>query len=201
MTIKYTKEQIKFLRTGYQHMNVRDLTASFNDRFSVEKTELQIRATLRNKNIRSGRTGHFSKGHTPWNKGIKGLTHANITSFKKGNMPVNRKPVGSERIDSKDGYILIKVHEEDPYTGFPTRYKPKHVHIWEKSNGPVPKGMIIAFIDGNKANCEPENLMLISRAQLLNLNRLGYSGAPDELKPSVLALSKLQIKTYEKQKI
>lgn len=72
------------------------------------------------------------------------------------------------------------------------------MYIWEQANGPVPKGMVVAFINGDK--CELENLMLISRPELLNLNRLGYKDMPAELKPSVLALSKLQVKTWAKEK-
>ncbi|KKK99275.1 hypothetical protein LCGC14_2634360, partial [marine sediment metagenome] len=121
-------------------------------------------------------------------------------SFKKGTIPPNRNPLGTERICSKDGFILIKIAEKNPYTGFPTRYKHKHVYIWEQANGPAPKGMVVAFIDGDKTRCELDNLMLISRAELLNLNRYGYKDMPAELKPSVLALSKLQVKTWAKEK-
>ena len=123
-----------------------------------------------------------------------------MTSFKKGNAPPNRKPLFSERVCPKDGFILIKVPERNPYTGFPTRYKHKHVYVYEQEHGPVPEGMVVALIDGDKTNCEPENLMLISRATLLNLNQLGYKDMPDKLKPSVLALAKLQVKTWAKEK-
>lgn len=34
----------------------------------------------------------FKKGNISWNKGTKGLTHANITSFKKGIIAHNKKP-------------------------------------------------------------------------------------------------------------
>lgn len=144
------------------------------------------------------RTGRFKKGNKPWNAGTKGqgLTGANAGSFKKGNVPPNRKPLYSERICPKDGFILIKIPERDPHTGFPTRYKHKHVYIWEQANGPVPAGMVVVFRDSDKLNIEPDNLMLVSRAELLRLNRRGYKDTPDELKPSVLALSKLETKTF-----
>ena len=95
----------------------------------------------------------------------------------------------------------MKVAEQDPYTGFPTRYKHKHVYVWEQAHGPVPEGMIVAFIDGDKTRCELENLMLISRAELLNLNRRGYKNTPGDLKPSVLALSTLEVKTWKREKV
>jgi len=198
----YTEEQAQFIRVNYTGRSVKGLTLLFNERFGIDKTWQQIKTFIANQGITSGRTGRFHKGHKPWNTGTKGqgLTCANSGSFKKGNVPPNRKPLGSERICFKDGFILIKVAERDPYTGFPTRYKHKHVHIWEQVNGPVPEGMVVAFIDCEKTNCEIENLMLISRAELLNLNRAGYKDMPDSLKPSVLALSKLQVKTFAKEK-
>jgi hypothetical protein len=196
----YTTEQAQFLRDNYAGRSIAELTAMFNDRFGTDMTEQQIKTFVSNRGITSGRTGCFEKGNKPWNTGTKGLTVANATSFKKGNVPANRNPLGFERIDSKDGYILIKIAEQDPYTGFPTRYKHKHVHIWEQAHGrPVPEGMIVAFRDSDRRNIEPENLMLISRAELLRLNKNGYKDAPDELKPSVLALSKLEVKTFVAQ--
>ena len=174
----------------------------FNERFGTDTTGQQIRTFVHNRRIISGRTGQFEKGHRPWNKGTKGcgLTTANKTSFKKGNVPPNRQPLGSERICSKDGFILIKILEKDPYTGFPTRYKHKHVYVWEQANGPVPKGMVVAFKDSNKTNIKIENLMLISRAELLCLNQHGYKDMPAELKPNVRVLVKLQVKTWAKEK-
>ena len=63
------------------------------------------------------------------------------------------------------------------------------------TNGPVPEGMVVAFRDSDKLNIEPENLMLISRAELLRLSQHGYKDAPDKLKLSILALTKLEVKT------
>lgn len=198
MKIRYTSEQAQFLRDNYTGRSIAELTAIFNDRFGVDKTRQQIKTFVNNRGITSGRTGCFEKGHKPWNTGTKGqgLTGANITSYKKGHAPANRKPLGSERICSKDGFVLIKIAERDPHTGFPTRYKHKHVYIWEQIHGPVPEGMVVAFRDSDKNNIEPENLMLISRAELLWLNQHDYKDTPDELRPSLLALSKLVTKTF-----
>lgn len=190
----YTPEHAQFLRDNYTGRSIAELTAKFNDKFRSDKTRQQIKTFVHNRGITSGRTGCFERGHKPWNTGTKGMTGANARSFKKGNVPANRKQIGSERICPKDGFVLIKVIERDPHTGFPTRYKHKHVHIWERDNGPVPKGMVVAFRDSDRTNIEPENLMLISRAELLRLNKHDYKNTPEELKPSVLAMTKLEVK-------
>jgi hypothetical protein len=148
---------------------------------------------------RCKKTGRFLPGLVPWNAGTKGLglTGANRGSFKKGQVPPNGKPLWSERIDRDDGYIVMKVPEEDPYTGFPTRYKHKHVWIYEQEHGPVPKGHVVIFRDQNKGNFDPKNLLAIKKADLVRLNQAGYKEAPDELKPSILALCRLKTKTGE----
>lgn len=198
----YKAKHLEFLRRGYVAMMIPALTQAFNARFRCNLTEGQILAATKNHGIKSGRDCRFIKGHQPWNSATKGqgLTGANIHSFKKGNVPANRNPLWTERIDSKDGFILIKIPERNPHTGHPTRYKHKHVWMWEQKHGPRPDGMIVAFRDGDRQNCDTNNLMLISRAELLRLNQRGYKSIPDELKPSLLALTKLEVKTFEKMK-
>lgn len=191
----YTEKQIEYLRIQYAGRSLAQLTELFNRRFGENKSVRQIRAAVHNRGFTSGRTGRFPKGHKPWNAGTKGLTGRNRTTFKLGNVPPNRKPLGTERI-SKDGYIEIKVAERNPYTGFPTRYKCKHVHIWEQKHGPVPKGHTVIFRDGNSLNCEYGNLLCVSRAELLLLNRHGYKDAPAEVKASILAMVRLKAKVF-----
>jgi len=192
----FTQEQAAFIEGTYRLLDQERLTAAVNDAFGTSFTVGQIRSFTRNHRIRSGRTGCFEKGSRPWNAGTKGVMRPNRTTFKKGNVPPNRKPVGTERVDSKDGYILVKINETNPYTGFPTRYKLKHIVIWERVHGPVPKGMAVIFKDGNKRNFDLDNLALVSRAELLHLNRIGYADTSSELKPSTLALAKLEVKVF-----
>lgn len=190
----YTPDQALFLRENYASRSVAELTDLFNGQYGTAITKQQIRTFVHNRGITSGRTGQFEKGQKSWNLGKKGYMGANLTSFKKGDAPANRKPLGTERIDSKDGFILVKVAETNLHTGAPTRFKHKHVHVWEQANGKVPKGMVVSFMDGKKENCDLANLMLLTRAELLVANLHGYRDQPDELKPSVLALAKLEAK-------
>lgn len=117
----------------------------------------------------------------------------NATSFKKGCMPHTKKKLWTERIN-RDGFIEISVPERNPHTGAPTRYKHKHVWLWECENGLVPKGHVVVFVDGDKSKCALENLMLVTRAELLSMNLHGYKNTPEALKPSVFALAKLEAK-------
>ena len=198
----FSPDQVEFLIKNYSGRSIAEMTELFNNHFGTRRTRQQIKTAVHNRGITSGRTGHFPKNHKPWNHGTKGqgLTGANRGSFQKGNLPPNRKPLGSERICSKDGYVYIKVAGWDHNFNRPTRWKQKHIHIWEQKNGPVPDGFCLKFIDGDKTHIDTSNLRLISRVLNLRLNKHGYNDAPDEIKPSILALARMETKMFKKMK-
>lgn len=186
----YSRDQVRFLQKNYAGNSVAELTALFNDHFSEDKTERQVKTFVKNRGIVSGRTGHFEKGQTPWNLGKRGYMGANSTSFKRGNVPHTKRRLWPERI-SRDGFIEISIPERNPWTGASTRFKHKHVWLWELEHGRVPKGHAVVFVDGDKLNCIVGNLMLVTRAELLSMNLHGYRTQPAALKSSVLALARL----------
>lgn len=47
----------------------------------------------------------------------------------------------------------------------PKKIKRMHIYVWEKHNGPVPKGYLVHHIDGNKGNNSIENLRLVTRGE------------------------------------
>jgi len=193
-------EHVEFIKREYVNLSVKDLTAALNKKFNLTLKVSQIKYFVHNHKIDSGRTGHFSKGHMPWNTGTKGVCKPSSTSFKKGHVPANLKTFGDERICSKDGYVLVKVDEVNPYTGYRGWYRPKHHVVWEQHNAPIPDDMILRFKDGDKLNCDISNLELVSRALHLHLNRKNHAEQPDELKPAVRAIAELEVATFAKRK-
>ena len=94
---RYTAEEKAFIQEYAHGHSHREITDECNKRFHSGLGIDQIRAYLKNHKITTGRTGRFEKGHVPANKG----THIGgwePTQFKKGNMPVNHKPVGTESV-------------------------------------------------------------------------------------------------------
>lgn len=147
----------------------------------------------------TGRTGCFSKGLTPHNKGKAMPDHVKAkviaTTFKSGNLPHNYRGPGSEFTDPKDGYVYLIIADDKARTKTKTRRVLKHKHLWEQANGPLPDGMCLKCLDSNKMNCAPSNWEAIPRALLPRLagGRVGihYDSAPNELKPAILAVAKL----------
>ena len=113
------------------------------------------------------------------------------TSFKKGHKPWNKKEVGSERTDV-EGYILVKVDE-------PSVWKLKHRIMYEKyHNVKLTQDDVIIFADQNKSNLEKDNLILITKNQLLKMNQDKLIFNDKELTKTGVNIAKLIIKTKEK---
>ena len=185
------KQYLAEITPGRGHKEIQSMMSC---KFGFDYTHHQIKGAITRNKLNTGRTGRFEKGHATWNKGTKGLTKANVTSFKKGQKPHNYKPLGSERI-TKDGYCEIKVSD----TG--RRWRPKHVLIYEKHHGKVPKGSAVIFLDGDKRNFDIDNLYLVTRSQLAMLNKNSLIQKDAELTKTAINVVDLmkKISTIEKK--
>lgn len=190
---KYTAQIREFIEVQYKTHSRTELANLVNTEFGTECTPAQIASYCKRVKIVSGRSGQFVDGDTPWNTNTKGLMKPNAGSFKPGSKPSNQNDFGHERICPKDHYILIKIDEINPHTGFRGRYVHKHRWVWEQHYGKVPEGKIVSLIDGNKQNCDPSNLELIDRGILARFNKNQLSKAPCEIKPALRTLIKLQV--------
>ena len=170
----YTDEHIAYLKElSDQGLFNKEITERFNKKFGLRRTEAAIANQRNIYGFKTAARHHWQKGNEPWNKGMKGwwAPGCEHTQFKKGNRTYNWVPVGSERI-AKNDYIQVKVR--DLYKNSKQNWKGKHIIIWEKHHGrPVPPGHVVIFGDGNKRNFDPDNLILVSRAQLVRMNQYG----------------------------
>jgi hypothetical protein len=96
----------------------------------------------------------------------------------------------------ESGYRERKIHD-----GLPMHSSWKFVHRieWEKLNGPVPEGMVLKC-KGDPLNTDPSNWELIPRGLLPRLNGRfgrGYDEAPADLKPTIMAVAKLEHRLSE----
>ncbi|MGY4295333.1 hypothetical protein ACVWXN_003428 [Bradyrhizobium sp. i1.4.4] len=184
---------------------IADYHRDFCTKFArVDLSAEQLHSLRKREGWRTGRTGRFDKGHVPWTQGKKLPFNANTarTQFKKGQLPQNTKHDGHERIDSQRGIALVRVSEPNPYTGGASRYLPKHYVLWREKHGPLAKGMALKC-KGDPTNPDPSNWEAVSRGVLPRLNgQKGrrYDQAPDELKPTIMAVAKLEQAVFEKRK-
>ena len=166
-TFRYwTEEEKEYLAEVVSGRGYQEITEMMIKKFNLNYTKTQVAGAIKRYGLTTGRTGRFEKGHVPFNKGTKGLTGANKTSFKKGNVPHTYLPIGSESV-TRDGYTIVKVSNQGTRN---EQWRPKHRLIWEKHYGPVPDGHAVVFGDGDKTNFSLDNLILVSRSQLSVMN-------------------------------
>ena len=126
--------------------------------------------------------GRIKPGNVPHNKGCPrrpGWAPGRMaeTQFKRGCRTgvakKNWQPVGSIRPDA-DGYLRIKVREwrrGDAFGFGNTEIWPRLArHVWEQHHGQIPAGHAVVFKDRNRSNCDPGNLELVTRRELMLRN-------------------------------
>lgn len=191
----YTVDICNHLQRSYSSVSQKAALLDLKKSAAFKNMELQRQGTRLKE---SGKHSRFVKGQIPHNKGAKLPEHIKQkiehTQFKKGNAPHNTK---------FDGAISIRVDK----TGKPYQYirvsKAKwvllHRHLWESVKGPLTKGAVLRFKDGNSMNCSIENLELIDLKTNMLLNSIHRY--PEEFKPVIKSLNKLKQKivAHEKQ--
>jgi len=186
---------IQYTREVAQHVGV-SLSAIYNLVFRLKlKKDPKFKSDELKKQARElselGKAHRFKKGEKPMNYGKKMAPEiyekCKATMFKKGAKPPNWKPDGSERVDV-EGYTMIKVNG---------KFIQKHVHIWNQHHGEVPKGSAVIFKDGNRQNLIIENLILVTRKELMLKNTI--QRYDPELQFTMKVLSKLKKKINAKE--
>lgn len=206
--IPYSAEELAWLSDN-RTLVIGEYHAGFLAKFGRDIAPKNLHALRKRKGWKTGRTGTFAKGTKPHNKGKPcppgtGGRHPNArkTQFKRGNEPHNTKYLGHERV-SRDGYVEVSIAETNPHTGYSRRYELKHLYLWTQKNGPVPEGHALKCLDGDRTNTDPSNWEAVPRALLPRLNggrhkkRIAYDEAPSQLKPTIMAVAKLEHGLHE----
>lgn len=137
----------------------------------------------------------FKKGHVPYNKGKKleeyatpeAIARMKKTQFKKGNKPKNTKPDYAESLVKQDDTYYWKIKLPGK-----RRMVHKHIWLWEKHYGKIPKGKVVVFKDGDSVNnCTIENLECISRIELMLRNSKNHD-YPKELIPEYAKIAEVK---------
>ena len=186
-SVIFTPEMQNFIKDNVKGRTPEEVAEMLNKAFGTQYTVSQIRSYKQNHKLPSGLDFTFKRGHTPFNKGIKGICAPGSEKgwFKKGNKSINHRPVGSERVDV-DGYTLIKTAE-------PNKWELKHRLIYIEKHGAIPEDHIVIFLDGDKSNLDIDNLMAISKAESAILNHQKLRFANKELTKTGVMISKVKL--------
>lgn len=152
---RWSAKEDQYLRDNYEFKSRRELAKDLN------RTAYAVKSRLDKLNVRKSPEAISSVCKRP-----------NTGQIKKGNTPVNYKPVGSILlVKDKEGrsYYKIKVHDKRNVPSI-QNYRFLHRYVYESTHGQIPKGKIVVFKDGNTLNCHPDNLELISRVENMKRN-------------------------------
>lgn len=212
-------------------LSIREITEIFNRLFSPSVNEhfirfkmetLGIPRTFDNKRLINRKESMFTKEHDEWllenidfNEPYPKLAirfnehfgtdfkHFSIQAHCKKKLKINKPhsggiedklvPIGHERYCKHHDAIYIKTEDG---------WRLKHVYIWEKHNGPIPKGCFVIPLDGNRQNCDINNLCLVTNKVLSSAIwafRLGekWNDRDPVVKKAQIEYSKLHIELLD----
>lgn len=203
--IQYSQAELTWIQ-AHSTLPRAQMHREFSERFARQDVSVaNLHALCKRRGWRTGRDGKFAPGHASHNKGRKGYCAPGCEKGwfspgeRRGVAVKLYKPIGSERL-SKDGYLERKIHDGLPRQ---SRWRAVHLIRWEALHGPVPAEHCLKCIGDDKTNTAPENWMLIPRALLPRLNGRfgrGYNDAPAEVKPTIMAITKLEHLVRETRK-
>jgi len=191
-----TDKQAEYLASIIPGKSSEEITRIFNEHTGLNLTTRQIRGWKKNHKTPSGYDTRWHKNHHPSNAGKRFPGRINAGCWTKGHSPCNEKPAGY--ISDRGEYMYIKTkegHTKDCWMLL-------HRYVWEQAHGPVPKGMVITFKDGDSHNCSLDNLVLVTRPEhgVINMKYGGTVKGQTELNTAIRTAAKLSLKIQEKKK-
>lgn len=196
----YSPEMIAFLTEHYPKAPVKDWLDTFNTRFGTNKSKGALTGSCKRFGIKSGRTGQFEKGLVPHNKGKPFPSRGRSKETQFGGIRSNKcddeKPLGSTRIDSKDGYLLVKVRMGT------NAYELAHRVLWEQHHGEIPPNHVIRFYDNSPEKIKAptiDNLFMVSRRVHARLTQMRLADVPMEHKETIILIAKIEQEIKDKE--
>ena len=205
---RYPQGMYEFIRDHSWGVSSKEMAEMVNEKFGTNFTQTMMKQFRQRHGIKSGLTGWYQRGHAPGNKGKKleeyvGEERAaeikkriSATQFKKGERPVNEMPVGSIVVNS-DGY---KLRKKQMTGSLWERWEFLHRAVWVEHHGEIPEGMMVSFRDSNPLNCEPDNLMLISKSENAKLNKRGLRFEDPDLTDAAVSMVRLENAIRDRRK-
>lgn len=194
----WTEEQKMILKRLYPDSTMQEMIAALNHEFDKDQIQKKSQKMGIKKSAafreRFGRdeNGRLTCKSAPHNKGKKFEVGGRSAEFrfKKNNMPHNSVPVGTIRHE-KEGYLKIKIAERD-------KWELLHREVWKRENGAYPPdNCVIVFKDGNKENCDINNLEMLTRQEFMLRNSMHRF--PEELRKVIHLQSVIRRKINARQ--
>jgi hypothetical protein len=200
------KERLKSLYADNRSADIADmlgvkLSAVYNMAFKLglkKNIEVLRQLSIANADHPAKIATRFEVGNVSWNYNLKGdrfkkrmpkesYKRMQQTHFAKNHKPMNTKPVGTISLRGKSKakpYLYIKIADSN--------WQLLQRHVWEQHFGPIPKGHVVVFKDGDFKNCNINNLEVISKKE--NMARNSIMNYPPEVREVLVITRSIKIK-------
>lgn len=178
------KDVAEWMKENVPNTSNGELAERFSKRFGIKVTYTQMRSLKRRLGLKSGLKTYSPEGIK---KPMSKETYEKIkpTMFKKGNIPPSAANIGEERYRKHKDCVFVKIGEK--------QWARKHVLVWEKAHGKIPKNQCIIFADGNTRNCNLDNLLLVTNSENVRMRKNKLMSDIPEITKINLGLVRLQI--------
>lgn len=187
-----TKEQYEYFLNIQEGMLSYDVAEMINNKFGTEITHKQVQYLRMNSGVKANK--HFGFVSKLYVHPFKGKRIINSGQFKKGDQPPHTLPLYSERRDVNG--IKIKVGKDKGYRG----WIQKSVYVWEQAHGKIPDTHTIVYLDGDKYNCNLENLQIVKKDVALEMTRRGLRFDNPILTEHGIKVATLSAKYWERKR-
>lgn len=210
---KWSRAELRILNKRYPHEDTKVIAADFGlsiyqvyakaNEIGLKKTAEYLASPASSRLRRGDNIGaayRFPPGHVPANKGLRRPGYApgrmRETQFKKGQFPIGKDPafyvLGALRVNA-DGYIDMRISFEHGALGWTAL----HRILWQDAHGPIPKGHVLIFKDGDSLNVCLENLELLTLRE--NMARNTIARFPPALRAAIQLARKAERKIRERE--
>lgn len=183
---RYTDEELDFLREYYMNHTMDETHKAFCEKFGGGYTKAQVKHRIDKCGVDFEKDTKFKKGIVPWNKG---------QSIKETRPDIYKKYFGRKRCETpcgcinqgvpvgtvtqtKKGFYIVKVAE-------PSKWIPRAKAVYEEyHNVKLKKGEKLLHLDGDSANDDINNLLLVNNKIICRLNKNGLIFEKGELTKS-----------------
>lgn len=186
----WSQEEIEYLKELIQTRTQQQTAEEFRKRFS-SRTETAVIAKAKDLHLKSNPQALKKQME-------KFVENSKKTRFKKGVRSFNHDEVGTIKLRKHNkgtDYFWIKTQD----TSTPSKdWELCQRYFYKKYHGEIPKGYKVVFLDGNQANFDKENLMIVTNEEFGKCQR--NLGKSIEIGKASVLIAKIEVKVKELEK-
>lgn len=197
----FNEEQKRWFLENQEFKQAKQVAFEMNSKFGLDLSAKQIKEYRKSHRIKSNFTSKcLKKDNNEWNKNT--YNQMKNTMFKPGQAPHNTTPVGTVKLVKTGSYEywMVKV-DSIPNVSKNKNWIQLHRLMYQIYHScKLKEEDVIIFADGNRDNMAEENLVKISKAERMQLNRNNRITDNPDITKSYINLTKLELAISEKRK-